>query len=108
MLGFKLGFKMHVFLSRRPQGSSFPGSRKSNKTTHRVMTCITAACMHVIDQLLKVRADQESKKKDSATALHLQACSSSVPKVKASQSAVAGLSLETAHKSVPFSQMTSH
>lgn len=84
MLGFKLGFKMHVFLSRRPKGSSFPGSRKSNKTTHRVMTCITAACMHVIDQLLKVKADQESRNKDSATALHLQACSSSIPKVKAS------------------------
>lgn len=63
VLGFKLGFKMHVFLSRRPQGSSFPRSRKSNKTTHRVMTCITAACMHVIDQLLKVKADQERNKK---------------------------------------------
>jgi len=48
------------------------------------MTCITAASMHVIDQLLKVKADQEGRNKDSATALHLQACSSSVPKVKAS------------------------
>lgn len=108
MLSFKLGFKMHVFLSRRPQGSSFPGSRKSNKTTHRVMTCIAAARMHEIDQLLKVKADQQRKKKDSATALHLQACSRRVPKVKASQSAVAGLSLESAHKFAPFSQMTSH